>query len=56
MKRPKFKLEKKFVAQVKFYEVLFKITDDKGEAIYVGSEESAKKVLRALNAQKRGSK
>lgn len=48
MKR--FSLEKKLIAQVKYYEELFVITDLNGEKIFVGNEETAKKYLKILNA------
>lgn len=51
MKKSKFTIEKKMIAQVRFYETLYKIRDEKGEAIYTGSEEAAKKILRILNSQ-----
>ena len=41
-------IEKKFIAQVKFYEVLFQVRDSNGELIFTGSEETAKKIQKAL--------
>lgn len=48
--KPKFTMEKKLYAQVRFYETLHLIRDAKGERIYTGSAETARKVLRALNS------
>lgn len=49
--KPKFRLEKKLIAQVRFYETLYLVRDDRGERIYTGSEETARRILKALNAQ-----
>lgn len=49
--KPKFTLEKKLIAQVRFYETLYLVRDDRGERIYTGSEETARKILKVLNAQ-----
>jgi hypothetical protein len=51
MKPKKYTLEKKLIAQVRFYETLYKIRDDKGETIFTGSEETAKKILRLLKSE-----
>jgi hypothetical protein len=50
--KKKFTLEKKMIAQVKFYETLYLIHDEHGQRIYTGSEESAKKILTMLNSKK----
>lgn len=51
MKKAKpFTLEKKLYAQVRFYETLYLVKDAKGERIYTGSEETAKRIQRILNA------
>lgn len=47
--KPKFTIEKKLIAQVRFYEELFKIYDQNGEQIFTGSERMAKKILKMLN-------
>lgn len=44
-----FTLEKKLVATVRYYETLYLVHDSKGERIYTGSEETAKRILAALN-------
>ncbi len=50
MKKAKpFTLEKKLYAQVRFYETLYLVKDAKGERIYTGSEETAKRIQRVLN-------
>ncbi len=50
MKKSKpFTIEKKLIAAVRYYETLYLIHDDKGERIYTGSEESAKRILALLN-------
>lgn len=49
--KPKFTIEKKLIAQVRFYETLYLVRDNRGERIYTGSEETARKILKVLNAQ-----
>lgn len=51
MKKPKqrFTIEKKLFAQVRFYETLYLVKDAKGERVYTGSEEMARKIHRVLN-------
>lgn len=50
--KKKFTLEKKMIAQVRYYEKLYLVRDERGERIYTGSEETAKKILRMLNTEK----
>ena len=47
---PKFSVEKKFVAQVRFYEELHVIKDGLGEVLFIGTEEMTKRILKALKA------
>jgi len=54
-RKPRFTVEKKTVVQIRYYETMYLIHDGNGERIFAGSEESAKRVLKLLNAQ-RGSK
>ncbi len=46
--KKQFKLEKKMIAQVRYYEILHVIRDEKGETIFTGSEELAKKLIKIL--------
>lgn len=46
-----YTVEKKMIAQVRFFEVLYKIRDDRGETIFTGSEEMAKKIMRLLKQE-----
>jgi hypothetical protein len=50
MKPARFKMERKLIAQVRYYEELYVITDLNGEKIFVGNPETAKKYLKILNA------
>ncbi len=50
----KFVIEKKMIAQIRFYETLYVIKDNRGETIFTGSEEMAKRLIRMLG--KDGSK
>lgn len=56
-KSPKLKkwytLERKIIGQVRFYETLYLVRDNDGERIYTGSEESAKRIQKLLNASRR---
>lgn len=47
------KLTKLTVARVQYYETLHVIEDGKGERIFIGSEETAKRVLKLLKQQAR---
>lgn len=51
-KAHKFTVEKKLIAQVRYYETLYLVRDEKGERIFTGSEAMAKRVLRLLNGDK----
>lgn len=50
MTKKGFTIEKKMIAQVRYYETLYKISDERGETIFTGSEEMAKKLLKILRA------
>lgn len=50
LKSRKFSVEKKFVAQIRFYEELHVIKDEAGETLFVGTEEMTKRILKALKA------
>lgn len=53
MKTPgrRFILEKKLVAQVRYYEHMYLIRDKAGQRVYTGTDEkTAKSILRILNA------
>lgn len=51
MKKPKpFTIEKKLVAQVKYYETFFMIRDERGHMIFTGDEASATRILKLLEA------
>jgi hypothetical protein len=55
MKKPqRFTIEKKLFAQVRFYETLYLVKDAKGERVYTGSKETARKVQRVLNGSEPG--
>jgi hypothetical protein len=54
--KSKFRIEKKLIAQVRFYEELHCIRDQNGETIFAGTPEMAQKILKMLNAQKRKAK
>ncbi len=46
----RFRLEEKIIAQVKYYEWFYVITDDKGDRLYTGTDEkTAKLILKILN-------
>lgn len=47
--KPRFHLEKKVYAQVRFFEELTLIKDDHGEVLFTGSKIMADKILRMLN-------
>lgn len=49
----KFKVEKTMIAQVKYYETLHVIKDEKGQTIFTGNEELAQRILKLLNKPKR---
>ncbi len=51
--KPKFTLETKLVASVKFYEELHVIRDSKGEMIFTGSPELARKILKLLKGARK---
>lgn len=53
MTKKPFKLEKKLIASVRYYETLYLIHDTQGERVYTGSEESARKILKLLNGGRR---
>lgn len=53
MSKRKLELGKVMVAQVRFYETLHTITDERGEQIFVGSEEMAGRVKRLLERDER---
>ncbi len=47
----KFRLEKKLVVKVKYFEHLFFIRDEDGEALFAGADEArAREVMTLLNA------
>lgn len=47
----KFRLQKKLVVKVRYYEHIFYITDDQGEQLFVGTDEKrAQEILVLLNA------
>lgn len=47
----KFRLEKKLVVKVKYYEHLYFIRDEQGETLFAGADETrAKEICTALNA------
>lgn len=48
----KLKIEKVVVAKVVYYETLHVIRDERGEQIFVGSEETAKRVAKLLKKQR----
>lgn len=48
----KFFVEKKFVAQIRFYEELYAVRDKNGETIFTGTPEMARKILKLLNGGK----
>jgi len=48
MKRVKPRIEKKLIAQVRYYEELHVVTDSRGERIYTGNKATAEKILRLL--------
>jgi len=55
--KPRFQMERKLIAQVRYYEELFVITDINGEKIFVGNKATADKYLKILNASlKKGKK
>lgn len=41
-------IEKKIIAQVRFYETLYVVRDHRGEPIFTGSEETAKRIQKIL--------
>jgi hypothetical protein len=43
-----FSVEKKLVAQIRFYEELHVIKDENGETLFVGTEAMTKRILKAL--------
>ena len=46
----RYRMERKLVVQVRYYETMFLIRDEKGERIYAGvDEETSLGILRALN-------
>jgi hypothetical protein len=49
--KKKYLIEKKLIAQVRFYEELYVIKDEKGETIFTGREETAKKIQKLLEQQ-----
>ncbi len=49
--KKQFSLEKKMIAQVRYYETLYAIRDEKGETIFTGSEELANKLLKILKRE-----
>lgn len=51
--KKKYSIDTKIIAQVKYFETLHVIKDDKGETLFTGSEIFAKKLLKILNAEKR---
>lgn len=54
--KKKFTIEKKLIAQVRFYEELYMIKDDRGETIFAGTEVMAKKFVAILNKEALGRK
>lgn len=54
MKKPKrkFVVEKRLIAQVRFFEELHVIRDERGETIFTGSPALAKRILKLLNGKK----
>lgn len=50
---PAFTVQRVLVGQVKYFEALHVIRSAAGEVLFTGSEETAKKVLRLLNGEKR---
>lgn len=50
MKKPKrFQIERKLLAQVRYYEEVFIVRGSDGERVYTGTEETAKRIQRLLN-------
>jgi hypothetical protein len=50
--KARFKLSKKLVAVVRYYETMYMISDQQGERIYTGNDEkTANAVLRILNGR-----
>jgi hypothetical protein len=45
----KYTIEKKMIAQVRCYETLYIIHDERGERIYTGSQEAATRIAAVLN-------
>lgn len=43
-------IEKKVIAQVRFYETLYVVRDKNGEVIFTGSQETAKRIQRLLSS------
>jgi hypothetical protein len=46
------RLTKTVVAQVRYFETLYIIEDEKGERLFVGSEETGKRLLKLLKKQR----
>lgn len=53
MKKRIFSVEKKLIAQVRFYEELYAIRDEKGETIFTGTKAMADKILKLLKGGRR---
>ncbi len=46
-----FTVEKKLIAQIRFFEELHVIRDERGETIFTGTEEMAKRILKLLKTK-----
>lgn len=51
-KRTPFTVERKLIAQIRFFETLHVIRDERGETIFTGSEEMAARILKVLKGDR----
>ena len=51
MSKRKFKIEKKTIVQMRWFETLYVIKDENNETIFTGNEELANRILKMLRAQ-----